>query len=284
MRSRGAQATEVHLRDRWGRLGSRQGDHHRLTRSSLPFPRTPRRAPEARPLRERRPGNDEPVRARRGVRARRRRRDGPRPRSLRTIHGREPPSRLERHDRRGLQLRDREGTARRLPRQDRAGDPAHHRRDQGADPQPCRGRERGPRHRRGGRHRRRHRVAPVPRGDPPAAQRGRARPMRVRPRQPHAVHRTDRRAEDEAHPALGEGAAFDRDPARRDRVPLGPPDRTAPEGEGQPPVRRADQRRGLGTGRRLDLPRAAAPGEGGAGPGARAPPADRGGARPVGVA
>ena len=36
------------------------------------------------------------------------------------------------------------------------------------------------------------------------------------------VHRPDRRAEDQAHPALGARAALDRYPARRDHLPLGP--------------------------------------------------------------
>ena len=49
--------------------------------------------PEARPLHQRGPGHDEPVPARRGVRHRRRRRDGPRPRPLRAVHRREPDPR-----------------------------------------------------------------------------------------------------------------------------------------------------------------------------------------------
>ena len=284
MPTRGAETAEIRLRDRWGRLGSRQGDHHRVARPTLPLPRSPRRPPEARPLRERRPGDDEPVRARRGVRARRRRRDRPGPRPLRALHRREPPPRLEPDDRRRLQLRDRQGAPGRLPGQDRAGDPAHHRRDQGPDPQPRRRRERGPRDRRGRRDGRRHRIAPVPGGDPPAPQRGGPRPVRVRPRQPDAVHRALRRAEDQAHAALGQGAAFARPAARRDRVPFGPADRAPPEGEDQPAVRRADQRRGLGPGLGLDLPGPADPGEGGARHGARAAPADRRPARHVRMA
>ena len=46
--------------------------------------------PEARPVHQRRPGHDEPVPARRGVRHRRRRRDRPGPRPLRALHRREP--------------------------------------------------------------------------------------------------------------------------------------------------------------------------------------------------
>ena len=45
----------------------------------------------------------------------------------------------------------------------------------------------------------------------------------LRPRDAAARPRRDRRAEDEADPALGQGAPRDRHPARRDRPPLGPP-------------------------------------------------------------
>ena len=41
---------------------------------------------------------------------------------------------LEHHHRQDLRLGDRQGAARRLPRAHRAGDPPHHRRDQGLDP------------------------------------------------------------------------------------------------------------------------------------------------------
>ena len=58
----------------------------------------------------------------------------------------------------------------RVPRQDRAGDPAHHRRDQGGDPRG--GRRRRHLDRRDGRHGRRHRVAAVPRGHPADEGRG----------------------------------------------------------------------------------------------------------------
>ena len=44
----------------------------------------------------------------------------------------------------------------------------------------------------------------------------------VRPRDPAAGARRDRRAQDEAHPALGQGAARHRHPARRDRRPRRP--------------------------------------------------------------
>ena len=70
-------------------------------------------------------------------------------------------------------------------------------------------------HRRGRRHRRRHRVAAVPRGDPPAAHRGRPAERVSRARHAGAVHRRRRRAEDQADAALGAEAARDRHPARR---------------------------------------------------------------------
>ena len=102
MASRG-ERVEVHLRHGRCRLRTRQGHHHRLARPSLQVPRPEGRPPEARPLRQRRPGHHEPVRARRGVRAGRRRRDRPRPRPLRAVHRREPAPRLQLHHRRRVQ-------------------------------------------------------------------------------------------------------------------------------------------------------------------------------------
>ncbi len=65
------------------------------------------------------------------------------------------------------------------------------------------------------RHRRRHRVAAVPRGDPPALRGARAEALHVPAPHARALHRPRRRAEDEADPALGQRAAADRDPAAR---------------------------------------------------------------------
>ena len=144
---------------------------------------------EAGPVHQRRSGHDEPDAARRGVRHRRRRRDRSRPRPLRALHLARGCRRLNnfttgqiyqtviQKERRGEYLGG-----------DRAGDSAHHRRDQGAHPRLRRGRRRP--HRRGRRHRRRHRVAAVPRGDPPAAHRARRRRTSVsRPPDAGAVHR-----------------------------------------------------------------------------------------------
>ena len=69
------------------------------------------------------------------------------------------------HDRPHLLERHHEGTARRVPRLDGAGDPAHHRRDQAGHQAHRAGQRRGDRRDR--RHGRRHRVAAVPRGHPP---------------------------------------------------------------------------------------------------------------------
>ena len=106
----------------------------------------------------------------------------------------------------------------RLPGQDRAGHPAHHRRDQAPHHPPGRRRRRRRDHR-GRRHRRRHRDPPVPRGHPAVPPRRRPRQRLLRARHAGAVHRPVRRAEDQAHAALGHRAAQPGHPARRHRVP-----------------------------------------------------------------
>ena len=75
----------------------------------------------------------------------------------------------ERDHRPGLLGGDRQGAPRRVPRRHRPGDPAHHQRDQGADARAGDRRTAGAGrdHHRDRRHRRRHRVAAVPRGGPP---------------------------------------------------------------------------------------------------------------------
>ena len=125
---------------------------------------------------------------------------------------------LERHDRLDLLGGARRRAPGRLPRQDRAGHPAHHRRDQ-APHHPPRRRRRRRRHHRGRRHGRRHRDPAVPRGHPAVPPRRRPRQRLLRPRHAGAVHRPVRRAEDQAHAALGHRAAQPRHPARRHRVP-----------------------------------------------------------------
>ena len=70
------------------------------------------------------------------------------------------------------------------------------------------------------RHRRRHRVAAVPGGDPPVPGRRRPPALHVHPSDARALHRPRRRAQDQADPAFGQRAAADRDRARHGRVPL----------------------------------------------------------------
>ena len=89
----------LHLRHRRRRLGSRQGHRRRLSRPAAGRPRPVGHDPEVRPVHQRRPGHDEPVPARRGVRHRGRRRDRPRPGPLRALHRRQHHARLQRHRR-----------------------------------------------------------------------------------------------------------------------------------------------------------------------------------------
>ena len=100
----------------------------------------------------------------------------------------------------------------------RAGDSAHHRRDQALHPHGRRRRRRL--HGRDRRHGRRHRVAAVPRGDPPAGRGAGPQQRAVHAPDADAVHRDLGRDQDQADPALGQGAALDRHPARRAAVPL----------------------------------------------------------------
>ena len=177
-------------------------------------------AAEVRPLHQHRPRDDVAVPARRGLRHRGRRGDRPRPRPLRALHGREHVARLQRHGRRGLPLRHPQGAPRRLPRRHGPGRAAHHGRDQA--PHPARRREPGRRRADHGdrRHGRRHRVAAVPRGDPPVPRRRRAPPLHVHPPHARALHRPRGRAQDQADAALGQRAAPHRHPARHGRLPL----------------------------------------------------------------
>jgi len=215
--NRSLPSAEVRLRHRRRRLVSRQGNHGSVARPPVEGARPEGAGAEVRPLHQRRSGNDEPVPARRGLRHRGRGRDRPRHRPLRTLHRREPVPELQPHGGFDLGARDPQGAPRRVPRLDGAGDPAHHERDQGADPQ-C-GRGNGLRRRGDGdrRHRRRHRVAALHGGNSPAKARGRACERLLPARDARPVHRFGGRAEDEAHAALGERAAPDRYPPRHRR-------------------------------------------------------------------
>ena len=173
---------KIHLCDRRSRLRTRQGNHGGFTRSSPEGARTQGRRSEARPLHQRRPRHDEPLSARRGLCHRGRRRDRPRPRSLRALHRREPQQVLEPHDRQGLLERPQQGAPRRISRLNRAGHPAHHERDQGIRLQRRKADRRGCRHHRNRRHDRRHRVSALPRGGAPDLARGRTREQPLHPR------------------------------------------------------------------------------------------------------
>ena len=176
---------------------------------------------EVRPVHQRRPRDDEPLPARRGLRHRGRGRDRSRHRPLRALHRREPLPRTRttppapiwnsviRRERKGEYLGS---TVQVIPhitneikdRVRRVADRIRHRR----------------RHLRDRRHRRRHRVAPVPRGDPPVPARGRPGERALPARDLRPVHRDRRRAEDEADAALGQRAAPHRYPSGHRRLPL----------------------------------------------------------------
>ncbi len=124
---------QVRVRHGRRRLGAREGDRRRVARPSPQGTRPRSPGAEVRPVPERRPGHDEPVPARRGVRHRGRRRDRPRHRTLRAVHRREPLPQREPHGRCRLGHRSPSRAQGRVPRCDRPGHPAHHERDQVAD-------------------------------------------------------------------------------------------------------------------------------------------------------
>ena len=96
-------------------------------------------------------------------------------------------------------------------------------------------------------------IVPVPRGDPPVPPRRRAGTTSATCTSPSCPHSARRRAEDQAHPALGHRAARPRHPARRDRLPEPGPHLRRPEAQDLAPLRRADRRRRLGRRRREHL-------------------------------
>ena len=244
--------TQAHLRDRRCRFFVGQGPDGGQPRQSAHGAWPARRHAEARPVSERRSGDDEPVPARRGLRDRRRRRDRPRHRPLRALprHRAEPGG--ERHHRPDLLAGHRARAPRRVPRRHRAGHSAHHRRDQAPHaPAGRRDAEARRDHHRDRRHGRRHRVAAVHRvgpADPP-----RARPCErlLRARLARAVHGRFRRAEDQAHAALGRRAPLDRHPARRARAAQRPPGDGVEQAQDRAHVRR---RRGRAVVNAVDVP------------------------------
>ena len=211
---------QVRLRDRRRRLLAGEGHRRRVAGRDSRLPRHPRHQSQARPVHQRRSWNDESVPARRSVRHRGRRRDRPRPRPLRALRRREDGQAQQLHDRPDLRERDPQGTPRRLPRRHRAGDSAHHRRDQGVDHQ---------RRRRG-----RGRMVEIGGtvGDIeslPFLEAIRQMGITLGRDNVCYIHLTlvpyiaDRgRDEDQADPALGQGAARDRHPARHPAVPRRP--------------------------------------------------------------
>ena len=107
-----------------------------------------------------------------------------------------------------------------------------------------RGRRRG--HRGDRRHGRRHRDRPLHRGHPPVPARRRPGERLLRAPDPGALPRPVRRAEDQAHPALGHRAAQPGHPARRHRVPVGPDDLRRPQAQDLAAVRRPHRGGGVG--------------------------------------
>ena len=69
------------------------------------------------------------------------------------------------------------------------------------------------------RHRRRHREPALPRGHPAGGRGAGTRKCTVYPRSPHRRHPRQRRAQEQAHAALREGAALRRHPAGHPRLP-----------------------------------------------------------------
>ena len=278
--ARSPPAHTLHLRHRRRGLVARQGHRRRLDRPPARLARPQGRPPEVRPVHQRRSGDDVAVPARRGLRDRGRCGDRPRPRPLRALHRRQHVARLQRHRGRDLQLRHPQGAPRRLPRRHRPGRPAHHGRDQAPGQADRRLAGRRRRDHRDRRHGGRHRVAAVPRGDPPVPRRRRAQPLHVHPPHAGAVHRPRGRAQDQADAALGQRAAPHRHPARHGRLPLrgrpaaGPAAqdravRLAARGRGRLRARRRQHLQGAAVlprrGRRRLHPRALQP----RGPGAR---------------
>ena len=215
-------ADQARIRHRRRRLLPRQGAHRLQPGQPAEVARTARDDAEAGPLPQRGSGHDEPVPARRGLRDQRRRRDRSRHRSLRAVPRHRPQPDRQRDHRAGLL----DASSPRSAAATTSATPCRSSRTSPTRSRTASSRWAGPDDRRGDhrdrRHRRRHRVAAVPRGRPPDAPRDRARQLLLHPRLPGALHRAVGRAEDQAHPALGGRAPLDRHPARRDRVPLRP--------------------------------------------------------------
>jgi len=205
---------QVRVRHRRCGIRPREGGPHGLAGVPPPSTGGEGHPAEGGSVPERGCGDDEPLRAWRGVRDEGRVGDGPRHRPLRAVP--RPGSRRGElpHHGAGVLGRDHPGEERRLPRPHGAGHPPHHRRDQAPHPwrRGCDGGRRGGG--RGGGDGGRYRGPPLPRGDPPAARRAPALRRGGDPPllPPDPLHHAG--AEDEANPALGEGAPHSGDPTR----------------------------------------------------------------------
>ena len=127
----GAHDDEVHLRDGGRGELHRQGDLRGGDRAHPQEPGAHGRGAEARPVPERRPGDDVAVPARRGVRDARRLRDGPGPRPLRAVHRHRADAQLQHHGGAGVHAAARRGASRRPPGRDDPDGAARDERDQG---------------------------------------------------------------------------------------------------------------------------------------------------------
>ena len=211
--------SEIHFRYRRRHFFTRQRNYFRLAGQAFAGPRVPSHHPEVRPLHQHRPRYAEPVRARRVLRDRRRGRNRPRPRPLRAVPEHAHLAGQQRHHRPHLRPRHPPRARRCLPRQNRAGGPPHHRRNQAAHAAAGPERPVRRRHHRNRRLHRRHRE-PALRGGRAPAPLGAAR-CRLAGHPPHAgaLPEGRRRAQNQAHPALGARFARGRPPARHSGVP-----------------------------------------------------------------
>ena len=216
---RNSYAREIHLRDRRRGLRIGQGDHCRLFGPSAQAEGIAGEGPEAGPLPERGPRHHEPLPARGGLRHRRRRGDGPGPGPLRALHRRESGCQLLCLRRKNLLGRPQPGAPGGLPRGHGPDHPPHHRGDQA--PHLLSGRAGGGRRHRGDRrHRWGHREPALPGGHPAGGRGAGAAQRHVPPRLPRRRHPRHRGAQEQAHPALRQGAFEHRHPAGRDPLPL----------------------------------------------------------------
>ena len=169
------------------------------------------------------PGNHVAVPARRSLRHRRRCGDRPRPGALRALYPRAPVARQQPDHRPHLRADHPQGAARRLPGQNSPGHSPRDQRDQERHAQGV-GQRGGRHHRRDRRHGGRYRIAAVSRGHPPDAPGTGPRKYGLCPPDAGAVDLGRAGAEDQAHPALGEGTAFDRHSGRHSAcaAPTGP--------------------------------------------------------------